>query len=169
MSTFVDYKAVKESTTIDRVAEMFGLRPKKNRMMCPIAQNDPRELVINVEKNVWFCFSCKKGGSILELAAHVRQSTVKEAAHTIKSMVEGYQPKPERGLPQDGLDLTYDHPRVQALGLSPQRAAELHIGYRNRGTTKDAVCVGFRDKDGKLLGYLLIDKDGKVRLPKQML
>jgi phage/plasmid primase-like uncharacterized protein len=164
---YIDYKAVKQSTTIDRVCEMLGMRPRKSRMMCPIAQNDPRELVINVDKNIWFCFSCKQGGSILELAAHVNKSTIKEAAHAIQSAVNGYQPK-ERGLPQDGLDLTYDHPRVQALGLSPQRAAELHIGYRNRGTTKDAVCVGFRDKDGKLLGYLLIDKDGKVRFPKQM-
>jgi DNA primase len=167
---YIDYAELKRSTTIDRVAEIFGLKPKKNRSQCPVNRGDARELVISVEKSAFYCFGCKKGGGLIDLAAHIQQSTVKEAAHTIKSMVEGYQPQPERGLPADGFtDLLPLHPRVQALGLAPQRAAELAIGFRNRGTTKDAVCIPFRDTQGKLLGYILVDKDGKVRLPKQML
>jgi DNA primase len=163
---YVDFKEVKRSTTIDRLAEMLGMRPKKNRMMCPIAQNDPRELVINVEKNVWFCFSCKKGGSILELAAHVRQSTVKEAAHTIKAMVDGVNQPYKRGLPEDGLPyLQPDHAQVHKMGLDTATAAKLGVGHAPRGTMKGRTLFPLRDRTGRLLGYIGVAPGADIKLP----
>jgi hypothetical protein len=162
---YIDYKAVKQSTTIDRVCEMLGMRPRKSRMMCPIAQNDPRELVINVDKNIWFCFSCKQGGSILELAAHVNKSTIKEAAHAIQSAVNGYQPK-ERGLPQDGLPyLLADHPQVHRLGLDTATAAKLGVGHAPRGTMKGRTLFPLRDRTGRLLGYIGVAPGADIKLP----
>jgi hypothetical protein len=166
---YVDFKELKQVTTLERVADWLGLRPIKNRMQCPVNQGDKRELVFNHDLGCFYCFGCREGGDMIKLAAHVNKTTQKQAAIDIQKAMAS-PPSDKRGLPEDGFtDLLPLHPRVQAYGLTPERAAELGIGYRNKGTTRDSVLFPFRDPQGKLLGYMIVDKDGKLRLPKQML
>lgn len=165
MNNYTDFAEVKRSTTIDRVAEFLGLRPKKNRSMCPVNRGDPRELVINVDKSLFYCFGCRKGGSLIDLAAHVNQTSIKEAARDIKAFVEGYQPE-KRGLPADGLPyLMADHPEVHKLGLDTATAAKLGIGHAPRGTMKGMTLLPIRDKQGTLLGYCGLPPGTKVKWP----
>lgn len=181
---YIPFDEVKQLADIIQVASWLDIDLKRetssHRGPCPLNQGEPRELVVTPSKGYAYCYGCKqpdkygkRGGDQIWLTAHIKQVSRVEAAHLIKQYFgNGYVPPPKdtRGLPADGFtDLLPLHPRVQALGLTPERAAELAIGFRNRGTTKDAVCIPFRDQTGKLLGYMLVDKDGKLRLPKQML
>jgi DNA primase len=152
---FLDFKAIKRLASLEQVAAwLFGNDIKNARVMCPVNEGDKRELVLTYDKGLWHCFGCKKGGDQIELVAHVCQIPQKEAAQHIQTKFHGYTPV-KKGLPEDGLDyLEAEHIDVQALGLSPETAKELGIGYAPRGTMIKRVLFPLRDKQGKLLGYI---------------
>lgn len=88
MTTAVDFQQIKASVTIEQVADMLGveLRPAagKLRGKCPICKcDDARMFVITPAKQLFFCFSEKKGGDAITLVERTRKCTVKEAAETI--------------------------------------------------------------------------------------
>ena len=151
---FIDFKAVKQLASLEQVATWLGLDIKNGRTQCPVNEGDKRELVFTYDKGLWHCFGCKKGGDQIELVAHVLQVPQKEAAQHIQTKFHGYTPV-KKGLPEEGLDyLEAEHIEVQALGLSPETAIELGIGYAPRGTMIKRVLFPLRDKGGKLLGYI---------------
>jgi hypothetical protein len=172
---YIPFDEVKRVTTIERVANWLGL--SGTRMMCPVNQGDKRELAIFPKTQSFCCFGCKKkgkppneySGDLIQLAAHIKQTPVKKEALEIMRAMHGYTP-PKKGLPEHGLeDLDHTHERVAALGLTPEKAAQLGIGYRNKGTTRHALLLPIRDANGKLVGYAQQDKDGRLWLHKSVL
>lgn len=164
----VDFAQVKRTTTIQAVAEWLGLKRRSDtRMDCPISSNGERAISINPDwKNKdgtygrFTCFACDVSGDMIALTSHVTKTDDRKAAIEIERNFTGYAPL-KRGLPTDGFqDLEFTHERVQALGLTPERAKELGIGFRNKGTTKNAVCIPIRNDKGNLLGYALYTPDG---------
>lgn len=162
MAYKTDYASIKRTTSFQSVIQWLGLtRRSETRFDCPISAEGKRAIAINPDwKNKdgtfgrFTCFACEVHGDMIALSAHILKTTDKKAAQEIEKQLIGYEPA-KRGLPDDGLDLTYEHARVQALGLSPERAKELGVGYRNRGVTKNAVLIPIRDNKGKLLGYAM--------------
>ena len=78
---FIDYKQLKTCVSIIMVLDHYGwVRELKGtgntvRSTCPIhnGSND-KQFVVNIRKNTWCCFGdCRKGGSILELVAELRE------------------------------------------------------------------------------------------------
>jgi hypothetical protein len=59
--------------------------------------------------------------------------------------------------------LEFDHVTVEALGLDPETAQTLGIGYAGRGLTKGFVAVPVRLPSGELTGYIGITE---AKLPK---
>jgi hypothetical protein len=170
---FLDFKAIKQLCTLEQVAAWLGLEVKNNRCQCPVNEGDKRELALTFDKGVWTCFGCKKrhdgkqpGGDQIALVSHVLQVDQKQAAQHIQTKFHGYTPA-AKGLPPEGLDyLEFEHDHVQALGISPEKAEELGIGFAPRGTMIKRVLFPFRDRSGKLLGYLGYAQDGTIKLPK---
>jgi len=151
---FVDFKMVRTLATLDQVSEWLGLKTKNHRCQCPIKLGEQRELVLNHDKQLFNCFGCKSGGDIIQLCAHVRQISVKDAALEIQKHFHGYEPA-KRGLPATGLDyLVAKDPHVQALGIGEKSATELGVGWAPRGTMIRHVLFPLRDSTGKLIGYL---------------
>ena len=164
---FVDFKQVRALATISQVAEWLMLEMKNNRTQCPANEGDKRELVLTPEKELFYCFGCKRGGDSIELTAHVMGVSQKDAALHIQSRFHGYTPD-KRGLPENGLDyLDYGHITVKALGLSPEKAEALGIGWAPRGTMRNRLLIPLRDTSGKLLGYISYGDDG-FRLPRNL-
>ena len=50
--------------------------------------------------------------------------------------------------------LEYDHPAIVALGLDPNVAESLGIGYAPKGVARGNVVIPVREADGTLRGYL---------------
>ena len=80
-NVFIDYKLLKTCVSIIMVLDHYGwLRQLKGtgnvvRSACPIhgGSND-KQFTVNIRNNTWFCFGdCRKGGSILELVAELRE------------------------------------------------------------------------------------------------
>lgn len=169
----VSFTEVKQITTIDRVASWLGLKSRNNRMDCPHSST-PRAIAINPtyqnkdgSLGNFRCFACNAHGDLIQLAAHINKVPVKQAAVEIMSHFHGVPETRKKGLPTGGFtDLEYAHERIQALGITPDRAQEYGIGYRNKGTTRKALLIPVRQ--GPILGYIIQDEDGTLRLYKSL-
>ncbi len=164
---FINFEEVKASNPISEVAEKLGLNLTKSgasfRGKCPVCESSgDRNLVVTPDKNVYFCFSDGKGGDQLQLVAHVKGISVKQAAEWLQGPAS---PKPgkskeKENAPEtsDGFKaleyLQSDHEAVLALGFEPGDADRLGIGYAPRGILRGKVAIPVRLANGKLAGYI---------------
>jgi len=87
-SSFIDFKAVKEATRMERVLEHYGLRDQFKQSgdslsgPCPIHKgSNPTQFRVSVSKNIWNCFSeCKQGGNVLDFIARMEDVSIHAAA-----------------------------------------------------------------------------------------
>ena len=170
MAKLVDFAALKAAMTIEQAAQHLGLKlnPEgdKFRALCPACKTeDRRAVVITPSKGLFYCFTAAEGGDLIRLAAHCRQEPIKDAAKflwnrtcTSTGTVHGSDsPKPAK-VPDQKLEkvaarLERKHPEVQALGLTPEMAEALGIGYDKKGILRGRVLIPLY-KDGELAGFM---------------
>lgn len=175
---FVDFAELKEQVSIEEVVDMLELRlkPSGNQLRggCPVCDPDGRSLVVTPAKGVYYCFANKKGGDLIALAAHVLDTSVKEAAIQIAEQYgvtgtsrdstgngtsSSHEPQETRGKGGDRTlqplgYLESDHDAVLAVGFDPKDAEVIGIGYAPKGIMRGYVAIPIRLPDGKLLGYI---------------
>lgn len=166
MSTFIDFEAVKADNPIDQVAERLGLSLKKAgsqlRGPCPSGEGGERGLVITPAKGVWYSFGLQQGGDVLALVELVNGCSTKEAAHFLAGETVPPERRDKRQSKESGAErgfhpldyLEADHAAVEALGIEPDDAEALGIGYAPRGVLRGTVAVPIRLDDGTLSGYI---------------
>lgn len=163
--SFVNFEEVKATNPISEVVERLGLNLNKSgkslRGKCPTCESGgDRNLVVTPEKGVYFCFTDGRGGDQLQLVAHAKGISVKDAA----AWLQGAEPAKEKKGKGAGkgfapLDyLEHDHEAVIALGFEPDDAERLGIGFAPRGVLKGTVAVPVRLSDGTLSGYVGIQE-----------
>lgn len=64
------------------------------------------------------------------------------------------------------VELVHDHEMVEQLGFKPADAEALGIGFQRRGTMPGYVLLPIRLSDGTLSGYVGIDPETGIKLPK---
>jgi CHC2 zinc finger len=179
MSGFVDFADVKARCSIEQAANMLGLKTTEERMQlrapCPACGNGgPRAIVITPSKNLFHCFPSKAGGDQIALVSHVKSVSQKDAAgllleHSTPGIVRSTSavPATSTGTVQDhfprSIIWSSTHVTVEALGLDPETAETLGIGYAGRGLMKGFVAVPVRLPSGELTGYIGITE---AKLPK---
>lgn len=167
MSGFIDFTEVKNSVSIEQAVSLLDLDVKKRgdqlRGNCPICDGGERILAITPEKEKWYCFGCKTGGDQIALAAHMRGEHPKDAAHFLMGTVPERRSESKRDgekaqKPSEGfkaLDyLKPDHEAVEALGIEPEDAERIGLGYAPRGAGRGSVMIPVRLEDGTLVGYV---------------
>lgn len=167
----LDFASIKEANPIAHVAELLQLQLKPTnkqlRGKCPACEGGgDRNLVITPDKGLFFCFSDQKGGDQLALVAHVRGGSVKDAAAWLYGSPEKVNTPKEKAVPGEGfkaLDyLEPDHEAVIALGLEPDVASALGVGYAPRGVLRGTVAVPIRRPDGEIAGYIGLTEIAKL-------
>ena len=169
MSHAIDFGELKQRVSIERAAEMLGIKLTKSgpqlRGPCPICKaGGDRAFVVTPAKGLYYCFgACGKGGDAITMAANVRNCSLREAAEFLagkdgassasakgdSSRNNSPQPMTEKGLrPLDYLQAS--HEAVQALGVSPETCAHFGAGFaprascaagsRSRSMTAPASC-----------------------------
>ena len=173
---YVDFEELKAENPIEKVAERLGLELKKRgqslRGPCPSGEGGERALSVTPSKQVWYSFGANKGGDVLELVRFVNDCSLQEAAQFLSGTVpleKAATPSPEEGSEARGgftplAYLEHDHAAVEALGLMPEDAQALGIGYAPRGTMRNLVAVPIRREDGLIAGYIGITE---AQLPKK--
>lgn len=177
MASFVDFAAIKAAVSFADAASKLGLelKPSGNQLRgaCPCSGDD-RSLVITEGKG-YYCFSEKKGGDVIGLAAHVLGVSVKDAAMflgdgkvaTSNPTVTVPTPQPEKPLTrgfdrakyQDGLDRNHE-----LLKDIPQDFIErADIGVSSRGALKGIVLPTYDKTTGEFICYVKVEG---IELPK---
>lgn len=178
----IDFQALKQAVSFADAVDKLGLelKPSGNQMrgVCPACKAGGDRALVVTEGKGFFCFAAQKGGDVIALAAHILDVSVKDAAQflaagtvttskvntsTSTSAQEVCQPvkapPPPVPAPEDnrlekvGARLLHEHQEVQALGLTPEMAEELGIGYDKRGVLRGRVLFPLY-KDGELAGFM---------------
>ena len=166
VSIFIDFEEVKAANPIGDVAERLGLDLKRAghqlRGPCPSGEGGERAFVITPAKGVWYSFGLQQGGDVLALVELMNDCSTKEAAQFLvgetvpperRSERQSKESAPERGF--RALDyLEPDHVAVEALGIEPEDARALGLGYAPRGVLRGTVAVPIRRSDGAISGYI---------------
>lgn len=168
----LDFRRLKQIVTVEQVLSdrglLDGLSRRGHRLVgpCPLHGGDnPTAFTVDVEKNVWRCFTgCEAGGDVVELARRLTDGTFSAAARYLASLA-GAGPTPRftsapRRRPARFRPFTRRlalDPSAELLahkGISPQTARRYEVGaYHGPGMLSG--CIGFRllAPDGQPLGY----------------
>ena len=175
---FIDFKALKESVTIETAMVYLGLKGMTSeqgsyRGSCPTCKaGGKRALVITPEKESFYCFTMKRGGDVISLTAHINGTSMKEAANFLldrsakKEAKKATVPQKNEERTKDDTfqplsHLSFDHEAVRAIGISAEDAKAIGIGFASRGLLKGYVCIPVRLENGFLSGYVGVH-EGKV-------
>lgn len=162
--SYVDFAELKESVSIDQVADLLDLQMKPSgkqlRGPCPACnEGGDRALVITPERGAYYCFADKQGGDLIALAAHIRGEAMKDAAGfihhslTVPKEKVAKETKPNKKL-QPLSHLQYDHPALTAQGIDPAVAEDIGIGWATKGVARGNIVIPVRNEQGTLLGYI---------------
>ncbi len=88
MSSYVDFRELKEKVSIEQVVAMLDLKLRKSggqlRGRCPIHNGTTdREFVVTPAKGLFYCFGPCGGGDLIALVAKVKDIPVRQAATLI--------------------------------------------------------------------------------------
>jgi DNA primase len=153
----IDFQALKANLRIEEVAKRFIECAEEGDVLrgsCPVcAPRNPRAIIITPEKQLYYCFTAKKGGDLISLVAHVRNLSQRDAAKLLA--VSEREEEPEHTGTLEPLKyLQAEHPLVTELGFSRDVCEAVGIGYASKGLMRTHVAIPIRMPDGVLVGYI---------------
>jgi DNA primase len=175
MPNWVDFAAVKQQAGLGTVLRQYGVPLRRSgrdqyRGRCPIHRGEGRDAFhANLSRNIFHCFSCGAGGTVLDFVAAMEHCTLPDAARKLAAKQPGSrlraptacQTKPlvtkrTRVLPLGfvlrGIDSA--HPYLNARGIDTCTAAEFGVGfYAGPGLFHRRLVIPIRDERGELVGY----------------
>jgi len=172
MDNWVDFAALKQSVALAPLLRYYGVRLRRSgrdqyRGLCPIHHGQGREAFhANLSRNLFHCFSCGAGGTVLDFVAAMERCTLREAALILQRASD--RPPIERPtlqlvtrkskvpLPLDFtlrcIDCT--HPYLAARGIGIPTAQEFGIGfYGGSGIFSGRLVIPIHDERGALVAY----------------
>ena len=152
MGTFVDFQQLKSTVSIGQVLDMLGVRylmPHGDTLRgeCPCCkEGNGRSFVVTPAKNSFYCFSEKKGGDIIELAARFYRIPQKEAAQRIAAHVGlngvGPAPSAEPAAPAQAPSTGGFDPKAYQASLDPSHdpGPRTSLSFYQRRSRSISVC-----------------------------
>lgn len=188
MSRWVEFATIKQAVPLMAVLERYqigGLRRSGReqwRGRCPLHEGQGQDSFhVNTARQLFHCFSCGAGGTVLDWVAAVEQCGVQEAAQKLADEwgVEArVRARPSVGLQQrtvtEKRDLTRPlgfrlggvdgrHPYLRTRGISEPTAAEFEIGfYAGPGLMSQRLVIPIHDEVGGLVAYCGRSLDGSA-------
>jgi DNA primase len=172
MQTWVDFAAIKQSVGLAAVLRRYHVLLRRSgrdqyRGTCPIHRGEGRDAFhVNLSRNLFHCFSCGAGGSVLDFVAAMEGCTLREAARKLAGdgtpAPPANQPKATvtrksssvspLGFTLRGIDSA--HPYLAARGIESATAQEFGIGfYRGPGILCGRLVIPIHNADGELVAY----------------
>lgn len=174
MADWIEFAAIKRAVPLVAVLEHYRINELRRsgrdqlRGRCPLHGGEGRETFhVNTAEQVFHCFSCGAGGSVLDLVAKVEGCGLREAAQKLSvwQSVPGNVVRPQkttvtkktRSVPPlrfrlRGVDVR--HPYLASRGISEATAREFGIGfYAGPGLMSQRLVIPLDDEAGRLVGY----------------
>jgi DNA primase len=174
MINWLDFKSIKRSVTLEPVLRHYHVKLRRSgigqyRGCCPIHHGDGRDAFhVNLARNVFHCFACGAGGTVLDFVAAMEGCSLFEAAQMLKSMCsttpltlirnekELVTERRRVCLPLNftltGID--YSHPYLAERGITQKTALEFGVGfYAGPGLMHGRLVIPIHNADGELVAY----------------
>lgn len=101
------------------------------RCKCPLhGKDDTPSVGLNVSKNLWMCYTCKKSGDIVSLIAHITKA---ERSVVLQELSTRYELEEEKEIPAQTVE-TYHQFFLKTLSQNP-----LFTELQKRGITVDMI------------------------------
>jgi DNA primase len=183
MQTWVDFAAIKQSVPLAPLLRRYQVKlrrsgPDQFRGCCPIHRGQGREAFhANLTRNIFHCFSCGAGGSVLDFVVAMERCTLREAALQLTHAVTGpLQPTAagpkqlvtRKSKPLSPLGFTLRgihsaHPYLAARGIQQATAEQFGIGfYRGSGIFSGRLVIPLHNERGELVAYCGRALDGSL-------
>lgn len=174
MAKWIEFAAIKRAVPLVAVLEHYRInelrRSGRNQLRgrCPLHGGEGRETFhVNTTEQVFHCFSCGAGGSVLDLVAAVEGCGLREAAEKLSEWksVPGNVARPQKATVTKkresvsllrfrlrGVDVR--HPYLASRGIHEATAREFGIGYYGGpGLMSQRLVIPLDDEAGRLVGY----------------
>ena len=175
MSDWLDFKSIKREANLESVLRHYRVELRRSgkdqyRGCCPIHRGEGRDAFhANMARNVFHCFRCGAGGTVLDFVAAMERCSLYEAAEKLKTMNSSFvPPKPasnEKELVTErrkvSLPLTFalrgvncTHPYLAERGISKETALTFGVGfYTGPGLMHRRLVIPIHDAAGELIAY----------------
>jgi DNA primase len=183
MQTWVDFAAVKQSMPLAPLLRRYQVKLRRSgrdqyRGRCPIHGGEGRDAFhANLTRNIFHCFSCGAGGSVLDFVAAMEGCGLREAALRLQEMAGAIEPTAAPARPKQlvtrkskppllplGFTLRAvdpAHPYLAARGISLATAEQFGIGfYRGAGMFRGRLVIPIHNERGELVAYCGRTLDG---------
>lgn len=175
MISRLDFKSIKRRVTLASVLRHYNVELRRSgkdqyRGRCPIHGGDGDDAFhVNVERNIFHCFACDAGGTVLDFVAAMEGCSLLEAARRLQGMTRSSGPlrstTDEKELVTErkrtssplkfaltGID--YSHPYLAERGIAEETAVELGIGfYAGPGLMHGRLVIPIHNAAGELIAY----------------
>lgn len=163
--TFVDFAAIKNNVSIADLIPWLMLKGTWHgdqwRGACPHCKSGgDRALVVTKSKSAFYCWALKKGGDCINLVAHVKDISQRDAAQIITDHFKLNPPtrsqqQAKAGFDADKYAATLDpgHASLETLGVSPQALKEWRAGYSATGILRGRLALPVT-RDGQIVAYI---------------
>lgn len=181
MANWIEFAAIKRMVPLAAVLEHYRINELRRsgrdqlRGRCPLHGGEGRETFhVNTAEQVFHCFSCGAGGSVLDLVAKIEGCGLREAARKLSgwSSVTGnvaswqkttvtkkIKPVPPLRFQLWGVEVR--HPYLASRGIREATACEFGIGfYAGPGLMSQRLVIPIEDEAGRLVGYCGRSLDG---------
>ena len=184
MNQWVDFRALKETVSLEVVLRHYqvkGLRRRRSQLegCCPIHHGEREDAFhANLRKNIFHCFVCQAGGTVLDFVAAMERCSIREAALRAQAWFGGpaagglaaARPrsleslrKPELVREKSGVNpplsfslagVDSSHPYLRERGIQPATAKQFGVGfYGGRGLLQGRIVIPIRNPRGEIVAY----------------
>jgi DNA primase len=169
----LDFKSIKRGVSLESVLRHYQIELRRSgkdqyRGCCPIHRGRGRDAFhVNLARNIFHCFSCGAGGTVLDFIAAIEGCSLFEAAQKLQAMrcssppstpngkelvTERRKVSPPLGFKLTGVDCA--HPYLAERGITEKTAIEFGVGfYTGPGLMHGRLVIPIHNADGELVAY----------------
>lgn len=178
MANWIDFEAIKHRVPIAAALERYGVQGLRRsgkvhlRGRCPLHSGEGSDTFhVDTAQQVFHCFSCRAGGSVLDLVAAVEHCGLREAAEKLsgwrampampvdlrpcarkRTVTEKIKSLPPLGFRLRGVD--WRHPYLHARDIRKETAVAFGVGfYSGPGLMQHRLVIPIEDEAGQVVGY----------------
>jgi len=175
MSNWLDFRLIKREADLESVLRHYGVELRRSgkdqyRGRCPIHRGEGRDAFhANTARNVFYCFACGAGGTVLDFIADMERCSLYEAAEKLETMISSFglsrPAAKEKELVTErrkvssplafslrGIDCA--HPYLAERGISKETALTFGVGfYTGPGLMQRRLVFPIHNVAGELIAY----------------
>lgn len=174
MTDWLDFASIKRGVKLDSLLRQYRVELRRcgkdqYRGRCPIHGGDGLDAFhVNLARNIFHCFACGAGGTVLDFVAAMEGCSLSEAASKLRAVTTTIEPYPSPGKKElvtekrlspeplrfvlRGVDT--QHPYLATRGITTRTAADFGVGfYAGPGLLSGRLIIPIHNADGTLIGY----------------